>query len=85
MNKHFLNPETMDITEFLNDIDIVVVMVKHDEIKNNIDKLKETLFSNVDDKNNYGNLTLIYNKNIRIIEIIPHNKYYSSACRILFL
>lgn len=29
-----------DLEKFLNDIDIVVIMVKHNEIKNNIEKLK---------------------------------------------
>lgn len=29
------------LDEFLNDVDMVVIMVKHDEIKNNIDKLKD--------------------------------------------
>ena len=30
-----------DLDAFLNDLDLVVVMVKHDEIKKNIDKLAE--------------------------------------------
>lgn len=30
-----------DIDEFLESIDLVVIMVKHDEIKNNLDKLKD--------------------------------------------
>lgn len=29
-----------DLDKFLNDVDMVVIMVKHDEIKNNFDKLK---------------------------------------------
>ena len=29
-----------DLDEFLNDVDMVVIMVKHDEIKQNWDKLK---------------------------------------------
>ena len=31
MNKHFLNPETMDITEFLNDIELL-----HKKVDKNI-------------------------------------------------
>lgn len=30
-----------DLDAFLNDIDLVVIMVKHDQIKNNIDKLRD--------------------------------------------
>ena len=29
-----------DLDEFLNDVDLVVIMVKHDEIKQHMDKLK---------------------------------------------
>lgn len=32
-----------DFDEFLNDIDLIVVMVKHDEIKDNIDKLNDKI------------------------------------------
>jgi len=32
-----------NLDEFLNDIDLVVIMVKHDEIKNNLEKLKHKI------------------------------------------
>jgi len=32
-----------DFEKFLNDVDLVVIMVAHDEIKNNLDKLKEKI------------------------------------------
>lgn len=47
-----------NLDEFLNDIDIVVVMVKHDEIKNNIDKLKDKIV--LDTQNVCGNSKNIY-------------------------
>ena len=32
-----------DLDAFLNDVDLVVIMVKHDQIKNNIDKLRNKI------------------------------------------
>ena len=32
-----------DLDEFLNNVDLVVIMVKHNEIKENIDKLKDKI------------------------------------------
>lgn len=32
-----------NLDEFLNDVDLVVIMVKHDEIKNNFDKMKNKI------------------------------------------
>lgn len=39
--KDVVDNQYHDLDEFLNDVDMVVVMVKHDEIKDNIGKLKE--------------------------------------------
>ena len=32
-----------DFDKFLSDVDLVIVMVKHDEIKNNLSKLKDKI------------------------------------------
>lgn len=50
MEKHLAEPlktydpyvknQYLDLDEFLNDVDLVVIMVSHDEIKKNMDKLK---------------------------------------------
>ena len=46
-----------DLDEFLSDIDMVVIMVKHDEIKDNIEKLKDKV---VLDCHNIINLPAVY-------------------------
>ena len=38
--KDVVDNQYHDLDEFLNDVDMVVVMVKHDEIKENVEKLK---------------------------------------------
>lgn len=40
INKDIVNNQYHSLDTFLNDVDFVVVMVKHEEIKNNIKKLK---------------------------------------------
>lgn len=40
IEKDIVKNQYHDLDKFLNDIDLVVIMVKHDEIKNNADKLK---------------------------------------------
>jgi len=46
-----------DLDSFLNDVDVVVIMVKHSEIKENIDKLKDKI---VLDCHNICNLEGVY-------------------------
>ena len=43
ITKDIVSNQYHNLDEFLNDIDIVVVMVKHDEIKENLDKLKDKI------------------------------------------
>lgn len=40
INKDVVENQYHDLDEFLNDIDLVVIMVKHNEIKDNVNKLK---------------------------------------------
>lgn len=40
INKQIVENQFFDFDDFLNDIDLVVIMVKHDQIKQNWDKLK---------------------------------------------
>lgn len=40
INKKIVDNQFFDFGEFLNDIDLIVIMVKHDHIKQNWDKLK---------------------------------------------
>ena len=46
-----------DLDTFLNDVDMVVIMVKHDEIKGNIEKLNDKI---VLDCHNIVNLPKVY-------------------------
>lgn len=39
IKKDIVQNQYHDFDEFLNDVDLVVIMVKHDEIKNNMDKI----------------------------------------------
>lgn len=41
VKKQVVNNQYFDLDEFLSSIDLVVIMVKHNEIKENIDKLKD--------------------------------------------
>ena len=41
IKKDIVSNQYHDFDKFLEDIDLVVIMVKHDEIKNNLDKLKD--------------------------------------------
>jgi len=49
VKKEIVKNQYLDLDEFLNDVDIVVIMVSHDEIKKNIDKLKSKII--LDTKN----------------------------------
>lgn len=40
IHKDIVKNQYHDLDRFLEDIDVVIIMVKHDEIKNNMDKLK---------------------------------------------
>ena len=40
IHKDIVKTQYHDLDKFLEDIDVVIIMVKHDEIKNNMDKLK---------------------------------------------
>lgn len=40
IHKDIVKNQYHDLDKFLEDIDVVIIMVKHDEIKNNMDKLK---------------------------------------------
>lgn len=40
IKKEIVKNQYLDLDEFLNDVDIVVIMVSHDELKKNMDKLK---------------------------------------------
>ena len=40
IKKDIVQNQFHDLDEFLNDVDLVVIMVKHDEIKQNMEKLK---------------------------------------------
>lgn len=46
------------VDKFLSDIDLVIVMVKHDEIKNSLDKLKDKIV--LDTQNVCGKSENIY-------------------------
>ena len=41
IKKEMVDNQYFDFDEFLNDIDLIVIMVKHDEIKNNMDKIAD--------------------------------------------
>jgi UDP-N-acetyl-D-mannosaminuronic acid dehydrogenase len=43
ITKDIVENQYHNLDEFLNDVDLVVIMVKHDEIKNNADKLKNKI------------------------------------------
>ena len=40
ISSHVVEYQYHDLDEFLKDIDMIVIMVKHDEIKQNLDKIK---------------------------------------------
>lgn len=58
ITKNIVKNQYHDLDKFLNDVDFVIVMVKHDEIKNNIDKLKSKIV--LDTQNICGNSNNIY-------------------------
>ena len=41
IKNEMVDNQYFDFDEFLNDIDLIVIMVKHDEIKNNMDKIAD--------------------------------------------
>lgn len=43
VKKTVISNQYHDLKSFLNDIDLIIIMVEHDEIKNNIDKLKDKI------------------------------------------
>ena len=57
IKKDVVKNQYHDLDAFLNDVDFVVVMVKHDEIKENIDKLEGKLIL---DCHNIINLKDVY-------------------------
>ncbi len=57
IEKDIVKNQYHDLDKFLNDIDLVVIMVKHDEIKNNAGKLKDKV---VLDCHNIINLPGVY-------------------------
>ena len=56
--KDIVKNQYHDFDKFLSDIDLVIVMVKHDEIKNNLDKLKDKVV--LDTQNVCGKSKNIY-------------------------
>ena len=58
ITKNIVKNQYHDLDKFLNDVDFVIIMVKHDEIKNNIDKLKSKIV--LDTQNICGNSNNIY-------------------------
>ena len=58
ITKDIVDNQYHNLDKFLNDVDFVIVMVKHDEIKNNIDKLKNKIV--LDTQNICGNSDNIY-------------------------
>ena len=53
IKKDIVKNQYHDFDQFLNDIDLLVVMVKHDEIKNNLDKISDKII--LDTQNICGN------------------------------
>lgn len=43
IKKDIVKNQYHDLDKFLNDVDLVIIMVKHNEIKENLDKLKEKI------------------------------------------
>lgn len=58
ITKDIVENQYHNLDKFLNDVDFVIVMVKHDEIKNNIDKLKNKIV--LDTQNICGSSDNIY-------------------------
>lgn len=58
IKKDIVKNQYHDFDKFLSDIDLVIVMVKHDEIKNNLDKLKDKVV--LDTQNVCGKSKNIY-------------------------
>lgn len=57
VNKNVVENQYHDLDGFLKDVDMVVIMVKHNEIRNNIDKLKNKIIL---DCHNVINLPNVY-------------------------
>lgn len=57
IKKDIVKNQYHDLDEFLDDIDLIVIMVKHDEIKNNLDKIVDKV---VLDTQNICNLSGTY-------------------------
>lgn len=57
ITKDIVDNQYHDLDIFLNDVDLVIIMVKHDEIKNNFDKLKDKV---VFDTQNICTLDKVY-------------------------
>ena len=58
ITKDIVKNQYHDFDKFLSDVDLVIVMVKHDEIKNNLDKLKDKIV--LDTQNVCGQSKNIY-------------------------